>query len=178
MKRRIIVPIALFLLLVASIAVAVMIVPPPDEDLSSHEMIVVAKWNPTSITSRILSEWNAELDGLEQKEYEGFTTVEVIRSIKGDLKPGKHTIRMPLSMVSFQTITKGKGPTLFWFGSTQHPGAVDDVTVPCLWFLNKTKSWTKEDKTVYPTLTTMFGVQPLSKEKHYKKLMKSKKPNK
>ena len=172
MKLRFIILISMFFLIIGGIVMGRMLTPLSDEDLSSHEIIVVAKWNPTSVTSHSRYEWNAELDGLECKEYEQFTTIEVIRTIKGELKPGNHIIRIPLYMVSFETIKKGKGPTLYWFGSTEQSGAVDDVTVPCLWFLNNTKSWIKGNETVYPTLTSLFGVQSLSKEKYFTELVK------
>jgi hypothetical protein len=158
-------------LCIAGLVCAVSLSPPKDEELASHEVVVVAKWNPTNIVTRSKCKWNAELDGLENQEYEDFTTIEVIRSIKGDLKPGNHQIRMSTYLVSFRTIKKGHGPTLYFFGSSERPGAVEDVTLPCLWFLNNTKSWMGEDTNTYPTLTTLFGVQPLSKEELFTGLM-------
>ena len=158
-------------LCIASFVGAITFSPPPDEELASHELVIVAKWNPTNVVSRSKSQWNVRLDGFEQQEYEAITTIEVIRTLKGDLKPGLHLIRLPLYGVSFHAIKKGHGPTLYFFGSSERPGAVEDVTVPCLWCLNNAKSWMIEDTNTYPSLTSLFGVQPLSKEKLFTELM-------
>jgi len=153
---------------------------PPDEDLVAHDLIVVARWNPTNtVTRREETTIRSNGVGLIVAQ-ERFTTIEVIRTIKGSIKPGHHRIKIePPTEFNFEYSgeyqDRGVDPATLMSGtSNYHGGAVDNVTVPCLWFLSRARSWWKTDTTLYPTLTTVYGVQPLSREEQFTKWIKEK----
>jgi hypothetical protein len=152
---------------------------PSDDDLVGHDMIIIARWNPTNIVTR-REETNIDARGVGLLvAQERFTTIEVLRIIKGDVELGHHKI-MIASPTQFNFESNGPSRFVrFRSGtSTSLPGVADDITMPCLWVLSWTSSWWEADKTMYPTLTTFYGVQPLEKESHFKAIIeREKEPN-
>ncbi len=73
--------------------------PVSDKDLLAHQIIVVAKWLAQGQTIHQRITWNTERKGFELTQVEGFTSIEVIRVIKGEVPLGKCRIRTTLGLV-------------------------------------------------------------------------------
>lgn len=144
--------------------------PVPDNDLIAHQIIVVAKWPAEGQTIHQKIIWNAEERDFELAQVEGFTSLEVLRVIKGTVPLGKCRIRTTMGLCF-----PGRGPQgtyMVWeYGSSgELPGDTEDITSPCLWFLSLDDSW--QDGQSYPTLTTRRGIQPIEREPYFLKLLK------
>ena len=128
-----------------------------DSELAGHPVLVVAKWNKAPMRPHRLSEGNV------LKKFEVFTDIEVIRVIKGDIKPGTHTL-----LLGWGIGWEENGKGLRTGTSTDLPGDVDDVSKPNLWFLDRSKSWDESDKKTYYHLTNYRAIQPRNLESYFK----------
>ncbi len=95
---------------------------PSDDDLVGHDMIIIARWNPTNIvTRREETKIDARGVGLVVAQ-EGYTTIEVLRIIKGDIELGHHKIKLD-SPTEFNFEANGRsrdGPDALFLGITSH----------------------------------------------------------
>lgn len=127
-----------------------------DSQLAQSPVIVVAQWNKAEMRPHKLVEGNA------LKKYEVFTELQVIRAVKGNVKPGKQTL-----LLGWGVAWRQDGTDLRTGTSTDLPGDVDDVTKPNLWFLTKSRSWDKSDQNTYYCVPHYRAIQPLSLESYF-----------
>lgn len=148
--------IGLFILLLCSSVYAMAPTYVTDAELTQYPIIVAAKWDKAEVKPHELIEGNV------CREYEVFTELNVQRVIKGDIKPGKHTILMGRGIG-----WKKDGTRLGTWTSTDIPGDVDDVTKPNIWFLVRAQSWDTSDKTLYYSVSHYRAIQPLFLEEYF-----------
>jgi len=127
-----------------------------DSQLAQSPVIVVARWNKAKMRPHKLVEGNA------LTKYEVFTELEVVRTIKGDMKPGKHTLLIGSGIVWRQDGTELRTGT-----STDLPGDADDVTQQNLWFLIRSRSWDESDQSTYYEIPHYRAIQPASIEPYF-----------
>ena len=146
--------------------------PVSDNALIAFPIIVVAKWLAQGQTIHQEITWNAQEADFELTQVEGFTSIEILRVIKGHVPLGKCRIRTTMGLCF--PCRGPRGTYMVWqYGSSgELPGDAEDITSPCLWFLSSEDSW--QDGQTYPTLTTRRGVQPIGSESHFLKLLKQK----
>ena len=120
-----------------------------DYELAQYPYIVLAQWDKAERRSHRL------VEGDVCKRFEEFTELNVLRVVKGDLTPGRHTL---LSSYGIAWLENGTG--LSTGMSTEIPGDVDDVTKPNLWFLTRERSWNPSDKASYLFVPHYRTVQP------------------
>lgn len=146
-------------LLILSSNYTAAIAPPyvTDEQLAASPIIVVAQWDKASIEQhdRYIA-WNA-VDRIE-----AHTMLNVLRVIKGPITPG---IR-PLMMTS-GIAWRDDGKWIESGTSTQMLGDVQDITLPCLWFLTNGTSWDSADRTKYLAIDNYRKIQLLVLEKYF-----------
>jgi hypothetical protein len=113
-----------------------------DEELAAYPIVVVGKWEKGPFKANHRYE-----DRGEQKvitAIESFTALNVLRVIKGDVKPGVHMLKRGWGIAWAADggwVTSGT--------STELLGDVKNVTQPNIWFLQKARSWDESDKTEY-----------------------------
>ena len=162
---------------------AVMVCAPPgfaktpprltDKQLAESDIIVVAAWDDNGVTVHSRTEWNDELNGFELKQFGAVTQIRVIRSLRGDLEPGRHRVGVGFQM----GFPKKRGAFTFAFDGSDHVECpVGDVTQPCLWFLTPERSWGDNDAPLLPALTSPYCIQPLEAEGRFKALLGHGKP--
>ncbi|MEI9896466.1 MAG: hypothetical protein WDN28_22040 [Chthoniobacter sp.] len=120
----------------------------PDDELVKEPIIVVARWIKSPVERHDLVEEGT------LKIWESHTKFEIIRVIKGDVKPGVH----PLMAIGFlRWLPDGTGLN----GGVTMPalGEVENITEPSIWFLNRWPSWDKKDKTIYLTVGCYRSIQ-------------------
>lgn len=121
-------------------------------------IIVVARWDGSPIKD------HSHVQGDIALEFEGRTKLHVLRSIKGDVKPGDYPIALG------EYIGWEKDGSLYSYTSTEMAGDVRDVRQPNIWFLERKKGWDAKDPGPYYTLVNYRCVQPLVLETFYKTL--------
>jgi len=127
-----------------------------DEDLAKSSVIVVAKWEKAPWKDHV------KYGGQGIVASEGFTTLHVLRVIKGDIKPGKHPL-----LVGWGIAWNKDGTGLETGTSTEVLGDVKDITKSNLWFLKKAKSWDEKDATDYLSVDNYRMVQPPELEPYF-----------
>lgn len=127
-----------------------------DGELAAWPIIVVARWEKAPFRRHDL-----EKDGVVER-MEFFTKLHVLRVIKGDVKPGVHTL-----MINGWLLWRPDGTGLHEGISTIYPGDVDDVTQPNLWFLNSVPSWDSKDANSYLHIDCSRLIQPLALENYF-----------
>lgn len=130
-----------------------------DEGLAKHPMLVVARWPHAPWVNR------SKTSDKELREWELVTEIEIERVIWGDVEPGTHSI-----MIGFRLGWERHGGPLRAYWSTAMEGDIQEVTEPNLWFLQRRRSWKKEDPQEYLSLETYRGVQPLAQEASFMRL--------
>ncbi len=136
--------------LAAACAVASAIAPryESDHQIGQYPIIVLARWNKAPKTPHELVKGNV------QEQFEVFTDLEVVRVIKGDIRPGTHRL---LYAWGVDWLEDGTG--LATWTSTHIAGEVEDVTKPSLWFLMRARSWDEADATSYLSLPHYRAIQ-------------------
>ena len=124
-----------------------------DQDLAKCPVIVVGKWNGAPRQD------NSLVEGKVLKEYEVVTEIDVTRVVKGNIKPGKHTI-----LVGFRIGWSNEHPIVTSYTSTEVGGDAE-ATKDNLWFLVARRS--RVDQKEHWCLDTHRGVQPLTLEPYY-----------
>jgi hypothetical protein len=124
-----------------------------DEELARKPLIVVARWPKARRSDHGRGEVHTELI--------------VERVLKGSISPGRHQLRVGVS-VSWQADGMGLIDQSSGF---MRLGSEYNVTKPTLWFLSRERSWNPKDKTLYLSLDTGYGVQPLALEPFYTALL-------
>jgi hypothetical protein len=119
----------------------------PDEELAQMPIIVVARWPRGRVSRHDRTRENAILQA------EVHTVLVVERVIKGDISPGRYKLLL--------------GWDVGWQEDGSMIGAVENVTQPNIWFLSRKRSWDETDPTVYLSLDTYCGVQPLELEPYF-----------
>jgi len=137
---------------------AAAIAPPyeTDAELAKCPVIVIASWDKAEIKRHTL------VNGNVLEKYEAFTELNVQRVIKGNIKPGKHTI-----LLGFGIEWQQDGSRLATGTSTELPGDVDNVCKHNIWFLSRERSWDQADKTVYLKVPNYRAVQPPGLEEYF-----------
>lgn len=133
----------------------------PDKKLAKAPVVVVAKWTGGPWTHHSLVDENA------LKAYECRTEISVERVIRGNVKPGKHLILVPM----YVRWSK-RNPLVFCYMSTEACGDAN-ADVPNLWFLRHKRSWDKRDANVYLAIGSYRSVQPLELEPYFDSLQKN-----
>ena len=149
------------LVLVAVVISVAAAIPPlyvSDRFLAESPVVVVAKWDGAPWVNNSLVERNALV------EHEVRTQIVIERVIKGDLKPGKHTI-----LIGYAIGWSEQQPWVVSYTATMMLGDAD-ATKPNLWFLKRKRSRIKIDTTDYLYLESYRGVQPLALEPCFKAL--------
>jgi len=133
-----------------------------DFQISQYPLIVVAKWDKAPVTN------HREVEGNVCRNSEAFSELNVLRVLKGDVTPGPHKIVFGWG-VGWQEDGTGLGT----WTSTHLAGDVEDVTVPCLWFLDRERSWDSNDPIEYLHIPHYRAVQPLALEPYFVALTKA-----
>jgi len=141
-----------------------------DRELAESPIIVVARWDKADFLSH--HRYRAD-EGVGRviTKIEAFTTLEVLRSIKGDVKVGRHRLMVGGGIGWSQDGTYVSSAT-----STEIPGDVSDVTSTNIWFLTKQRSWDEKDKEEYLCIDNHREIQPLILEAYFEAL-RSKNPD-
>ena len=138
---------------------AVQALAPPhvyDEELVASPIIVVAQW-----TKKPLDAYERPKD--ELGPWWGIRAeIEVVRVLKGDVKPGKHLVRLG-SFIGWEE----KGGPVQSYTSTHLVGEAPEVAAPQLWFLERKKVPLGKDEQEMLCLETYCGVQPLVLEPYF-----------
>jgi hypothetical protein len=128
-------------------------VPVTDEELARMPLIVVARWPNAKRIYHDRGECHTELI--------------VERVLKGNLSPGRYQLLF-LSDISWQP--DGTGLTSYY--GPIRLGDEYNVTKPTVWFLSRKRSWNNAtDRTLYLSLDSDCGVQPLALEPFYRVLL-------
>ena len=135
----------------------------PDEELAKYPIIVVAKWEKATFKSHNRTE-HQDI-GEVVTACEAFTDLNVLEAIRGDVKPGIHTLK-----VGWGIGWTKDGRYVNSATSTELHGDVDDITVPNLWFLQNEKSWDEKDKTNYLGISYYRSIQPLALKTYFSAL--------
>lgn len=122
-----------------------------DRDLAKYPIIVVAKWEKSAFKAH--NEYDKEKILVNEELY---TRLNVLAVVKGKVQPGQHDL-----LVNWGIAWKKDGTELGSGTSTWMRGDVDDITKPCLWFLERTRSWDKERQEEYLTVGNFREVQAL-----------------
>src|SRR2546422_11482936 len=99
-----------------------------DEALARYPVIVVAKWEKAEFKRHHRYEGTNMVTAIES-----FTELNVLRVIKGDLKPGA----AQKVMVGWGIAWSKDGRWVSSGTSTEMPGDVKSVTEPNIWFVKK-----------------------------------------
>src|SRR3712207_5037376 len=130
----------------------------PDEELVTHPILVVARWNRTPLVPHHLIDH--ERNAL--REYEVRTAITVERVLAGDVQPGDRTILL----TEYTVLWREDGRLANWI-STMMEGDVRGVRESNLWFLVPKRSWHPADQRPFLTRQTCRGVQPLKLEPYF-----------
>lgn len=134
-----------------------------DDELAQYPIVVVAQWKRGDFKPhhRYRREDNENvIVGLE-----AFTELEILRVIKGDVKPGTAKLKVG-GGIGWSEDGSGVSSA----SSTELPGDVDKVTAPNLWFLKLEKSWDENDRSDYLSINNYRAVQPLTMEAYFQRL--------
>jgi hypothetical protein len=138
-----------------------------DEELAAYPIIVVAKWDKAPAKSHNQYRDDDALGQVVVKS-EVYTSLNVLEVIKGNIEPGVHEL-----IIDWGISWREDGTWLTSGTSTEISGDVKDVTEPCLWFLEQTRSWDETRKTDYLTVSNYREVQPLPLKTFFVALGKS-----
>jgi len=127
-----------------------------DSELTQNPVIVIATWDKAEMRP------HTRVRGNTMEEYEVFTELNVHRVIKGDIKPGKHTILMGWGIG-----WREDGTGLATYMSTDIPGDANNVCDPSIWFLDRKRSWDEADKTLYYHVPHYRAIQPAFLEEYF-----------
>lgn len=127
-----------------------------DKELAEYPIVVIAKWNKAALR------FHNDVEENICKETETHTEIEISRTIKGDIKSGKHKI-----ILARYILWDSNGSELATYTSTMIYGDVNDVTKQNIWFLKREYSWDKSDKNLYLYLDHYRGIQPPDLEKYF-----------
>ena len=132
-----------------------------DKELSEYPIIVEAKWEKSPFITH--NKYRKE-QGLGKVviRRETFTKLNIIRVIKGHLKPGKYKL-----FVGGGIDWHKDGKDVNSASSTKITGDVSDITKPNIWFLKSRQSWDEKDKTKYISIVNYREIQPLSLENFF-----------
>lgn len=133
-----------------------------DYQLVQLPCIVVARWDKAGVKR------HDKVRGDVVENEESFTELNVLRTIKGDIRPGRHPLLM-----GFGIGWEKNGTGLNSWSSTQIEGDVDDVTQPNIWFLVRSRSWDETDKQEYLRVPHYRAIQPVSLEAYFAALSSS-----
>ncbi len=131
-----------------------------DKELAGYPIIVVAKWEKAPFSSHHKYIDEKQRRGIAR--IEAYTKLHVVRVIKGDVKPGVQPL-----MVGCGIGWKKDGTWLNSASTTQLFGDVRDITKPCIWFLERERSWDEKDKRRYLSISNYCAIQPLTLEKFF-----------
>jgi len=127
-----------------------------DAELTQNPIIVVATWDRAEMRP------HERVRGNVGEKYEMFTELNVHRVIKGDIKPGKHTILMGWGIGWGED-----GTGLATYTSTHIQGDANNVCQPNIWFLERKRSWDEADKTLYYHVPHYRAIQPPFLEEYF-----------
>ncbi len=162
--RRTLIPAGIYALALFAASALNALAPPyvSDAELARYPVIVVAKWDKTPWKPHY-KYGKFEDTGekvIEKEEY--FTELEILRVIKGDVKPGLHKLKIGYGLgwdKDGEFVSSGT--------STDMSGDVSNASEPNIWFLKKTRSWDENDKTEYLSASNYRELQPLPLERFY-----------
>jgi hypothetical protein len=132
-----------------------------DEELAQYPIIVVAQWNKADFKAHNRYEQREGM-GKVRVAVEAFTELQVLRVIKGDVKPGTHKLK-----IGWGVSWSANGEYLSSGTSTDLPGDVNSVVEPNLWFLQRERSWDKHDDEAYLSINHYRSIQPLALEGYF-----------
>jgi hypothetical protein len=131
-----------------------------DEDLAQYSVVVVAKWEKAPFRA------NHRYDERDQQKVvtaiESFTDLNVLRVIKGDVKPGRHAL-----MIGWGIAWSQNGNWVTSGTSTELRGDVQDVTEPNIWFLQESRSWEQTNRIKYLSVSHYRAIQPVFLEEYF-----------
>jgi hypothetical protein len=134
-----------------------------DDELAKYPIVVVAQWKRGEFKPH--HRYRREDNENVIVAVEAFTELEIVRVIRGDLKPGTAKLKVGGGIGWSKD---GSGVTSA--SSTELPGDVDNVTAPNLWFLRLEKSWDENDRSDYLSIDNYRAVQPLTMEDYFQRL--------
>ncbi len=124
-----------------------------DQQLAKSPIIVVAKWEKVQRTG--------ERD--RDKPFVAQTKLRILRTVKGP-KIDQEVIDLKLG---WQISWGNDGEFLNSATSTNLLGYVEDVTVPCLWFLDRANVWEPQSPDHELSIDHYRKIQPLELEAYY-----------
>lgn len=133
----------------------------PDTELADFPIIVVARWNKADFQAHHRF---SDDDGGRRviTRVEVYTTLEVLQTIKGDVRPGFKRL-----MVGSGIGWSRDGTYVTSASSTELLGDVADVTVSNIWFLKKARSWDEKDRAEYLSVDNYRAIQPLVLDRYF-----------
>lgn len=134
-----------------------------DAELAAYPIIVVAKWDKAP--ARAHNQYAKDRVGRVVLKSEVHTQLNILASIKGEVAPGTQDL-----LLEWGISWREDGSYVNSGTSTEIPGDVDDVTVPCLWFLRHTRSWDESRKEAFLTAGNYREVQPVELKEFYLRL--------
>ncbi len=134
-----------------------------DAELAKHPIVVVAQWKRGDFKPH--HRYRGEDNENVIVAVEAFTELEILRVIKGDVKPGTAKLKVG-GGIGWSEDGSGVSSA----SSTELPGDVDNVTAPNLWFLQLEKSWDENDRSDYLSINNYRAVQPLAMEAYFRRL--------
>lgn len=140
-----------------------------DAELADYPIIVVAKWEKAPFTPHHKTRKDNVL-GDVITEVEAYTTLKVLRVVKGRVPIGDHTLKLGWAIA-----WDADGADLTSATSTEFLGDVADVSKANIWFLQQEKSWDPKKKERFLTVSNYREVQPLNLEGYFR-AMASRKP--
>jgi len=134
-----------------------------DEDLAGFPVIVVARWKQSAISPHHRVEMR---DGRRTiTGFECFTEIHVERVLSGDLKPGRHRLK-----IGYGIAWNMDGTGITTGTSTELAGDAVNLTHRNLWFLKWQRSWDVRDQTDYLSISNYRAIQPAALEKYFRAL--------
>ena len=140
----------------------VLAIAPPyvsDEELAQYPVIVVAKWDKAPVTPHY--QYRDATKTVVTK-IEAYTRLKILQVVKGDVELGEHDLLM-----NYGISWERDGTSVTSGTSTMLSGDVDDVTKPCLWFLQRKRSWDDKRRDKYLAVGNYREVQSLELEEFF-----------
>ena len=135
-----------------------------DKGLAGSKIVVIAKWPIREMVLHGTFLWSPTLKDTVFNVPHISTSIDVLHVLKGSIASGKSTLVVPCGL--FFAVDRLNGKYTVWDGI---PGksnkGVEDITVPCIWFLSIEES--RSDGKDTPILLNIRGIQPMSKKRYF-----------
>ncbi|MEQ1825133.1 MAG: hypothetical protein ABL921_04280 [Pirellula sp.] len=129
--------------------------PVSELELAKSPTIVVAKWEQMAVEEITLR--------TQKNRFRNKTKLKVLRTVKGPESVNGEVDVLLGSEIGWQA----NGKFLSSATSTEFLGDVEDITIPCLWFLEKNKAFDPSLQDEFLSIDSYRKIQPLELEAYY-----------